>query len=257
VFSHRQFVQLARAMAEHGFAVLRFDHRGMGDSHGSARDFRSVSDDVTRAIDELCRLQPTVQTVVLWGLCDGASAALLHTRQVRDRRVGALCLVNPWARTETGLARVQLRHYYIKRLLDREFWSKLLRGGVRLGAAADLLRNVRLAKGPSGEASGDGGGTPDFLDEMARACQEFVGPLLILCSGADLTAKEFQQVVQDTPAWRDSLKRDHVQQVEVPAADHTFSGPGEQAVLNATVVKWLSERVSTGHSAFAANRGVR
>ena len=43
--SHRQFVLLSRALAVAGFAVLRFDYRGMGDSEGEQRDFESASVD--------------------------------------------------------------------------------------------------------------------------------------------------------------------------------------------------------------------
>jgi alpha/beta superfamily hydrolase len=40
--SHRQFTLLARSLAEQGFAVLRFDYRGMGDSTGAMRDQQST-----------------------------------------------------------------------------------------------------------------------------------------------------------------------------------------------------------------------
>ena len=43
VGSHRQFLLLSRALASAGFAVLRFDYRGMGDSPGKLRDFQAVS----------------------------------------------------------------------------------------------------------------------------------------------------------------------------------------------------------------------
>jgi uncharacterized protein len=237
--SHRQFVLLARAVADQGFAVLRFDYRGMGDSGGGARTFESVSDDVTAAVDELCRRQPEVRSVVLWGLCDGASAALLQTLRAPDRRVGALCLVNPWARTETGLARTQLRHYYINRLLDREFWTKLLRGGIRAAAAADLLKNMRVAKRNSAAGLSATGTGAHFLRDMALASQVFRGRTLVLCSGADLTAKEFQRAVADDPLWHAALQCQHVEQVEVPQVDHTFSNPGGQALLGAAVLQWL------------------
>src|ERR1700760_457890 len=76
--SHRQFVLLARAIARQGFAVLRFDVRGMGDSAGSPRDFENIGEDVDAAIAALMQQVPAVRQVALWGLCDGASAALLH-----------------------------------------------------------------------------------------------------------------------------------------------------------------------------------
>ena len=43
--AHRQFVHLARSLADEGIACLRFDFRGMGDSSGEARTFRFVGND--------------------------------------------------------------------------------------------------------------------------------------------------------------------------------------------------------------------
>jgi dipeptidyl aminopeptidase/acylaminoacyl peptidase len=67
VGSHRQFVLLSRALAAAGYAVLRFDYRGMGDGSGPQRDFESVSADVGTAIDQLQQSVPAVQRVALWG----------------------------------------------------------------------------------------------------------------------------------------------------------------------------------------------
>ncbi len=80
VGSHRQFVLMARALAESGFSVLRFDYRGMGDSEGSTRTFKDVGPDIAAAIDVLLREQPLLTGVVLWGLCDAASACLMYCK---------------------------------------------------------------------------------------------------------------------------------------------------------------------------------
>ena len=45
--SHRQFVLLSRSLAAAGYAVLRFDYRGMGDSEGQQRNFEAVSADIS------------------------------------------------------------------------------------------------------------------------------------------------------------------------------------------------------------------
>src|SRR5258706_1742827 len=58
--SHRQFVVLARAIADAGFAVLRFDVRGMGDSAGAPRSFETVGADVAAAIAALQSAVPGV-----------------------------------------------------------------------------------------------------------------------------------------------------------------------------------------------------
>ena len=97
--SHRGFVLLARHLASLGLTVLRFDVRGMGDSEGKLHDFLAVDADVDAAIAALLRHSPQLRRVALWGLCDGASAALLYLQRQPDPRVAALCLLNPWVRS--------------------------------------------------------------------------------------------------------------------------------------------------------------
>src|SRR5690606_19047994 len=101
--SHRQFVLLSRRLAGRGIPCMRFDYRGIGDSTGEPRGFEAVDDDVRAAIDEFCAQMPDIEQIVLWGLCDGASAACLYAR--KDPRVAGLVLLNPWVRTEAGEAR--------------------------------------------------------------------------------------------------------------------------------------------------------
>src|SRR5690349_17225321 len=50
VGSHRQFVHLARRLAEHGFTAMRFDVRGMGDSEGSHPGYEAIHSDIAAAI---------------------------------------------------------------------------------------------------------------------------------------------------------------------------------------------------------------
>jgi len=77
LWSHRVYVNFARAAATAGFAVLRFDMRGEGDS---ARDFEATDiesriADVRRAVQELRSQVPQVQRVVLVGHRLGGSIA--------------------------------------------------------------------------------------------------------------------------------------------------------------------------------------
>ncbi|MFX8094774.1 hypothetical protein ABTK72_21120, partial [Acinetobacter baumannii] len=74
------------------------------DSAGEARDFLGVQADIGAAIGALMAACPTVQRVVLWGLCDAASAALLYVESTRDMRVAGLTLLNPWVRSAATLA---------------------------------------------------------------------------------------------------------------------------------------------------------
>ena len=93
VGSHRQFALLARHLAKHGVPTLRFDYRGMGDSDGEVRTFERVGEDIRCAIDRFFASVPGLKDVVIWGLCDAASAALFYAHQ--DARVSGLILLNP------------------------------------------------------------------------------------------------------------------------------------------------------------------
>jgi len=248
--AHRQFVQLARALAEAGHPVLRFDVRGMGDSSGSQRSFESLSEDIGAAVGALQRAQPGVGKVVLWGLCDGASAALLYLNDTRDKRIAGLCLVNPWVRSEASLARTHVRHYYLQRLLQPAFWRKLASGGVGLRALRDLGRSVRLAVAGGSDASpAEAVRDAPYQDLMARACQRFDGPVMLLLSDEDYTAKEFADRAATDPAWRRALARPNVARVTVEKADHTLSDRPARLALEAACVRWLAALVSAAPAA--------
>lgn len=222
VGSHRQFVLLSRTLADAGYAVLRFDYRGMGDSEGQPRDFEAVSADIAAAIDALQQRLPSIKQVALWGLCDGASAALLYCHETHDPRVSGLCLLNPWVRSEASLARTQVKHYYTRRLLQKEFWLKLLRGGVALKALPGLVRNIRVAF-TAARGSGATTSQQPFQHRMAAAWDAFNGNIFLLLSGDDYTAKEFMEYASKDAAWKNALRHPHLVRHDLQGADHTFS----------------------------------
>lgn len=241
VGSHRQFVLLARALAEEGFAAMRFDYRGMGDSGGVARSFDSIDADIVAAIDAFQEACPNVSEVVLWGLCDAASASLLYWLQSQDVRIRGLCLLNPWVRSEGTLARTQVKHYYRERILQREFWVKLMRGRLNLAIAmAGLLRNMRLAVA----STTDQQTSASFQERMAMALERFPGDVLLILSAEDYTAKEFLEYSRKNKVLAAALARSNVSRHDVIGADHTFSSAAWRNEVSAVVLEWL--RRTTG-----------
>lgn len=219
VGSHRQFLLLSRDLAAAGHVVLRFDYRGMGDSTGDLHTFENVNADVATAIDALQAAAPGIRKVVLWGLCDGASAALLYCHAMQDHRVAGLCLLNPWVRSAESLAKTQVKHYYTQRLREKEFWIKLFSGKVAWRALSGLARNVRTALRPTAPTTSQW----SFQDRMAMAWKAFDGPILLLLSGKDYTAKEFLEQIDTSPPWLGALKKSGLVTMHEPEADHTFS----------------------------------
>ena len=216
--SHRQFVLLSRALAAAGHGVLRFDYRGMGDSTGDLQNFETVNADIACAIDTLQAAVPELRNVVLWGLCDGASAALLYCQATQDLRVGGLCLLNPWVRSPASLAKTHVKHYYAERLRQKEFWVKLLSGRVAWRALAGLAQNLRAALRKPPEAI-----TSAFQDRMAIEWKSFAGPILLVLSGDDYTAKEFLEHARSNTLWAGALEKNALIQHLEPGADHNLS----------------------------------
>lgn len=240
--SHRQFVLLARRLAAAGFPVMRFDCRGMGDGCGDARTFDQYGEDIAAAIDRLVASCPGVGRVVLWGLCDAASASLTYWHATNDARVAGMVLLNPWVRSEASLAKTHIKHYYGKRLLEREFWAKLVGGGVdAAGAVRGLAEN--LANATKRKKPGPEGGTLPYQERMALGLGAFPGPILLILSGRDLTAKEFLEYSQSDSAWCGALQRPNVERRELADADHTFSAAPWSGEVEAQTLRWLSASV--------------
>ena len=232
--SHRQFLLLARAFAAAGVPAFRFDHRGSGDSGGPFLGFEGIETDIDAAITAFTESAAGLKRVVLWGICDAASAILLYA--ARDPRVAGIVLVNPWVREETGEDRAMVKHYYGRRLFEAAFWRKLLSGEVALAAALRDFgaRVFGWLKASLGARAGRGPEPPAPLPaRMAQGLSDFRGAVGLISSGRDLTAREFEDAA-NAPLWRRLLAEDRVARHDLPAADHTFS----RRVWRESVASW-------------------
>jgi uncharacterized protein len=232
--SHRQFLLLARAFAEAGIATMRFDYRGMGDSDGAFAGFEYIDADIAAAIDAFQANCPGVRNVVLWGLCDAASAILFYAH--RDRRIGGIVILNPWVRTPAGVATAYLRHYYGSRFLQRQFWQRLFTGKLDILASARSLASfLRVAsQGSAGEPAGS-----DLPTRMAAGLSRYGGPVLLVVSGQDLTAREFEDAAACSPVWRKLMSAARLTRCDLSDADHTFSRRAWREQVAAWTREWL------------------
>lgn len=241
VGSHRQFLLLSRALAGSGYPAMRFDYRGMGDSTGELRDFEAVNDDIAAAIDAFQANCPVVERIVLWGLCDAASASLLYWSATQDERVSGMVLLNPWARSEATLAKTHIKHYYGQRLLQVEFWRKLLSGKLGVvralqGFASSLMRTRQVSLACDNKLP--------FLQRIMQALEVFPGPLLLILSDNDYTAKEFLQACQGSEPARRALGGPRLTRFDLASADHTFSSREWRQCVEVETLAWLRKSIA-------------
>lgn len=246
--SHRQFTLLARSLAAQGVPVMRFDARGMGDGEGAQRTFEDLGDDVRAATDCFMRAVPGLRDIVLWGLCDGAAAAVLHG--AGDPRISGMVLLNPWARDEAGLAKTMLKHYYLRRLADPALWRKVFSGRfnarasvaslmVQVGRALRPAAPIPPAAAPQAAPSPPAVAPPPLAPRLYAGLQRFPGRVLLVISPGDLTAMEFLELAGSTQAWRKLMRSPRITRRDLPGADHTFSSRAWRDQVAEWTGQWL------------------
>lgn len=237
VGSHRQFVRLARYLAERGIPVFRFDHSGIGDSWGDEKGFENIGNDIRASIDTLTNQLQNVSEVVLWGLCDAASAAMMYAPT--DDRVRGLALLNPWARTESGQAQTIIKHYYAKRFFSREFWNKAFSGTFDARRSIrSFVSNLKKARQEKPVAQD---GNAHYTERMLVGLERFGKPVLLVISGKDLTAAEFIDMTKGSRRWQSVLDDEMVEIRTISAADHTFSSDAFSKQVEQWTAQWIGE----------------
>jgi hypothetical protein len=154
---NRVGVTLARELAAAGFACLRFDLEGIGDSvlRAPGRENHPYPDtalaDAKAAFDFL-RNDFGYKRFIPVGLCSGAHSAFHAGLTLTDHAISELVLINPltfyW---EEGMSLDTTRHFedaiqYRKSMRDPGRWLKLLRGGVNMPRLAETVVGLAKAK---------------------------------------------------------------------------------------------------------------
>ncbi|MFC4295554.1 hydrolase 1, exosortase A system-associated [Novosphingobium tardum] len=204
---------LATRIAAGGHPVLRFDRRGVGDSEGDNRGFRSSAKDLAAAIEAFTEHQPQLRRIVAFGNCDAASGLALFAAEAG---LDGLVLANPWTLEgdDTAVSPAAVRRRYWARLSDLRQLRRLFTGGVDLGKVARGLKSA-VARSPESTLAA----------EMRERLSRFGGRATILLAERDRTAELFLAVWDDatTPIER------------CLSASHSFA---EGAAFD-----WLTERV--------------
>ena len=243
----RQFVNLSRLLSSNGIPVLRFDHRGTGDSQGQYAGYVDMADDIRSAIDVLMKNNPQLERVVLWGECESATALSFYGHT--DDRVSGLFMVNPWIRTDAGEAKTYIKHYYLSRLSDKEFWQKVFSGKFAFGESIKSFFSL-VSRARKNEAGSSATNTSvdyewlaqlDLPERVEKTMELYQGKSFILTSGNDLIAQEFKDHVAKSEGWQKILKDHAITLSDIAEADHSFSRSDWREILFNSVLQWVQD----------------
>jgi alpha-beta hydrolase superfamily lysophospholipase len=249
----RIYVTLARSLAAMGFACLRFDLQGIGDSvlRSPGRENhpypQSASADAGAALEYLGHEHGYTRFIAL-GLCSGAHTAF-HSALAPGQAIDEVILINPltfYFREGMSLATVNDfadAQAYRRSMRDPSRWLKLLRGEVNLVRLLEvamshprtLARSYLDAACEAVAPSRAPQLSQDLrrLFEMKRRVMMLVAEgdpgRDILMAGAKLTATR-------------ALRSGQMRLETIPGGDHTFSQSAPRAALLRTLAEHLAPR---------------
>lgn len=185
---------------------------------------------------------PSLRGVVIWGLCDAASAAMMYAP--RDPRVRGLVLFNPWVRDTQSQAVTQIKHYYARRLVDGAFSAQ---AAARRSADAQFGHRT-----PAHVALRD----RDDKTRRHRQQRALPGPHArrLACIHRPLAPRARRQrsrrarvhrgSAQTRPQWQKALANPRVRREDFAEADHTFSTRAWRDRVAALTIDWIRSTVS-------------
>jgi exosortase A-associated hydrolase 1 len=216
--SHRLFERLAKALAEAGYPCFRFDRRGVGDSDGEDPDFRGNCADMRAAATAFREACPQVETMVGFGLCDGATSLALFGGEIG---LAGLIMVNPWlVEAESGAPPpAAIKHHYRQQLLSVSGWKKLLSGSV---SYKKLFKGIAKVLRP--------GETQGLASEVASALERNRLPVALILASEDATAIAAADVWR-SDSFAKAVTHVPVETIRIATNAHTFSRPRDLEAL--------------------------
>lgn len=211
---HRGSVQLARALAARGFAVLRFDQSGLGDSAVSTKATGNRRSEELAAAIDLLAAETGARRFVVGGICSAADNAFRLA--ANGPRIDGLLMLDGLAYRNVGW---WLRHLP-PRLRPRKLWHWWR----RRGSDADMA-NFR-----------DFPTRPEAVAQMRAMAGRGMRMLFVYTGGA---YRYFNHAGQFSASLGPGARSPHVWLAYWRDCDHTFYRARDRERLQALVGDWL------------------
>jgi pimeloyl-ACP methyl ester carboxylesterase len=234
----RLHVRLARMVAPAGFASLRFDFSGVGDSEPrkDALAFEQFGVlEVQEAMDYL-ESAKIARSFVLVGLCSGADMAF-ETARV-DERVEAIGQLDAYAYPTLR----SYLHRYAPSLLRASAWRNVLTGKTLVGPFVRRLLRGRSATDAAESVSEDVVQSPYARDFPPRETVS-AGLKTLVDRGVRLFNFFSSSYYHYRDQYRDCFGEvefgDRLRLEFIPGADHVISMPADQRYVLGAISDWI------------------
>lgn len=234
LWTHRAFVSFARVLAARGYAVLRFDYRGCGDSEGELAhsSLETHVADLEAGVKYLQSQVPSLQRVGLIGLRFGATIAALAAERASGAVAGApLVLWDPMTDGDAWLGEM-LRSHLTTQMATH---GKVIEN-------RDALR-ARIARGESVNLDGYDLAAPLYdscnrKDLLSTGPKAHAGPALVL----QISANETQKARADLQALGAAYPRGEYQRAtEEPFWKEIRAFYGRASNVEGQTLAWLEK----------------
>jgi len=240
---HRILVESARHLNALGFAALRFDLSGRGESEGNpfATDLDGMIADTCAALEAIRSRLPHAAPVALWGMCSGGNVALgaLH---FAPEVSAVVCWSTYPFQSQRGRGQDLKRtgHFladYSRKLLRLSTWKRLLRGAVNVRMVLRVLfGHLRGAPRDFDRSPQESARDRELVEAIGR----YRGRLLFLFGGADPEAADARRMFREFCA-ECGVAADFE---EIPGANHNFYSLHWKRLAIERSAGWLEGAVS-------------
>ena len=207
---HGLFVYLANELAANGISSIRFDNSGWGDSPKKRLDYHDSWQDIKEVI-KYCKNQNSNSKIVLLGLCDGATAAILSLPHCKN--IDGLILLNPYIENDSAESGAKISDYYLPQLKNIKNYFRLLKTPVELPKKIfEFVVHWKNARSCDSHIASQ---------NIIKLLQNNKLPTTFIFSSNDITASQAKIQLK---SWL-STNPKNIKVKNIEQADHTFSKP--------------------------------